>query len=198
MFPLLMWFNPRAVMRYYINQPHPFWTHVSLIALLSLCYMIQLSLFILAIDTIPSDVIFSLKGAKVVFWVYLLLIIVIYVVLQFLSLFIWKVVHYFKGKGSLIETRMALLWTFISFSPLGFFFLLFQFTFRYPSYFIDLFAFVGAVTNIIYGFIVLLKSFAEIHKISMWNILVSFLIVIFFLGLIVRALMIVFPLNAPV
>lgn len=178
--------NPRSAMQFFTNQISLTRLHFILVANLSLFYLFQGGIFIASIDILPPFPYMGLKKVESLFWTYAFLFALIYAVLQFLTLLVWKIAQWFQGSANLKETRLALSWSLLCANPMGFFLLLLQATFNHPTiayhYLIDGLAFAGALFFLIYGLIVCLKALSEVHQFSIWRSIIVYLLTFLSLG----------------
>ena len=177
MLSLLYWFKPRAII-HHLSVDYSKSTHFRVIAALSVIYFIQISIFILSIDRIPSSAFFSFKGLQAIPLLLLLIGLATYTLINMSTLIIWICTKWLKGKGSLPQTRSALLCAAICSTPIGFFCLLFQFTFNRPNLEgiaipINIISFIGLISVLISGLIVMVKVLSRVHKITILRSLFS-------------------------
>ena len=154
--------------------------HFYLLACLAFVYVLQSSLFLLSITELEDAPFSMVKKWEGALLGYLFTFALLYALLQFASLIVWKVSQGFSGRGGLIETRLVLSWWLVCISPIGFLFLLFQFTHNYPEATgvgtLDALGLLGIPTLFLYGGIVLVKGLAEVHQFSLLRALAVSLI----------------------
>ncbi len=175
-----LWINPRATIQKLTVSYSPS-NDVRLILLLSLAYFIQISLFILMVDVIPGSVLISMKGLQAIIWGILVLGIGSYTYASLTSFMMWNIAKWFKGEGSLVNTRTALVCSMFTYLPVGFSILLVYFAYSQkligkPIFLLDIISLIGLPLVFIYSFILMLKMIAEINHFSLWWAFISILL----------------------
>lgn len=164
------WFKPQVAMSRLIQSRSLTRVHFGLIALLSFFYLIHGTLLISSIDTLPPFPFPEGKKIEAFIGLYFLIFTALYTFIQFFILLVWKLANILRGKGNLKETRMAFVWWLIVTAPLGFFWLMFVYTYTHPNApeakIIDGLALVGSLFFLIYGFFAILKCLAKVHQFS--------------------------------
>lgn len=160
--------------------------HFYLLACLAFIYVLQVSLFLLSIKELGDAPFSTIKKWEVALLGYLFAFALLYGLLQFASLMVWKIAQLFSGAGGLNETRVVLSWWLFCLSPMGFLFLLFQYTHNHPEAagvrILDALGLIGIPTLVLFGGGVLVKGLAEVHQFSLLRALaVSLLIALMFL-----------------
>lgn len=177
---LSVWYKPREAIRYHLDR-HPIAFYVFATAGLILIYFIQVCLFFLSIKTMPLHAFISIKGLEVAVLLLLSLAEVVFFGINFSIIAFWMTARQMRGTGSLLHTAVAILWTLISFLPLGFFCLLLQFAFDQKDLgksvaLLKTTSYLGFFGTLTYGFIVLLKTLSEVHRFRLWRSFFSILL----------------------
>lgn len=194
---ILMWFKPRKTIRYLSHYCQSSLSHFGMMAGVVLLYFIQLELFLrVSGEDTPIAKALSLENFPAIGMFFVLLGAWSYIVINTLTLTIWMVAKYLKGKASLPETRLALLWSMVCFIPHNFFAVLLQYTFKrmelgQETLKLEIIFLIAVIVSAIYGFIVMLKTISETHHFSLWRSFCSI-----FLGLPI-ALVILFTIIIP-
>lgn len=185
----MRWFSPKTAIREFLKSSSLNRLHFSIIAFLSTTYVLQVGIFLSSIEELSPSPFSGAKKLKEIVYGLCFTYAFLYGVLQFISLLGWKIAQAFSGKGGLSETRLAISWWLVCTAPLGFLLLIFQFTFKHPEMVgvsvIDAIGFIGVPFFFLYGWVVLLRSVAEVHQFSLWKALSVCLITGFsiFLGI---------------
>lgn len=171
----LMWLKPRQMVRYLDRSPV---IQFFLMVALALLYFIQASLFILSLEKITIAPLLSFKGLCLVFWSMIALGSGLFTAIYLLTFVIWAGTKCFNGQGSLPQTRAAIVWTFATSMPLGFFLLLIHFTIRLPDQvpipiIIRIISYLAFLANLMYGFVILIITISEMHRLRMMRALGS-------------------------
>lgn len=165
------WRNPRQIVHYLQHTPL---LQFRLMAGLTFTYFVQASIFILSLEKITFAPLMSLDGIKLIFWFLLSVGFTSFVVIYASTFVIWVCAKCFNGKGTLPQTRAAIIWTLVSLIPVGFLLLLIYFTFTHPhlgrlSFVMRMACYLGILATLIYGFIVMIKTVSETHRLGLWN-----------------------------
>lgn len=191
--PLLsLWINPRKTIRQATVTYSPR-NDLRLVALLSISYLIQIILFIVMVDAIPSSAFLSQKNIEAIIWILIAMSGFFYAYAYLTSLMIWTISKWFKGSGNLTNTRTALLWSMLSYLPAGFSILLVYFAYNQkligkPIFLLDIISLIGLPIAFIYSFILAFKMIAEIQQFSLWRAFLSLFLCALLQGGIVFAL----------
>ncbi len=166
-----IWYKPREIIRYLQQSPI---SHHWLMLMLCSVYFLQLGTFILSLDKITVAPLLSLDGLKLILLFFALVALRSFVIIYTATFAIWAAAKCFHGRGTLPQTRGAVIWTLISTIPVGFFLLLINFTFNMTDMsslplIVRIVSYAGIFSNLIYGFIVMLKTVAETQRFSLWR-----------------------------
>ena len=172
-----MWYKPREVVRY-LHQSQS--SHFRIIGALAFIYFIQLSTYVLFLEKLTFAPLLSLKGLQLILYVLLFLGIGSFVAINVVTLMIWLGAKCMNGQGTLLDTRAAVIWTFVGLIPIGFFLLLLYFVFRHQNLeqvglVIEIASYLGLLITLVCGFIILLTTISETHRFGLWR---SFLVVV--------------------
>jgi hypothetical protein len=168
-----IWFRPREGMRYLQTT-----SHFLLIFGLALIYFIQISIFVLSLEKSTIAPLFSSTGLKLTILVFLGLGASTFTVIQAFTMTIWSVARRFKGQGTIQQTRAAIIGVLAWFMLIGFFWLIVYFINRQPDVLLILLiikiaSYLGALTALLCGSIILVKTVSEIHNFGFWLSLLS-------------------------
>lgn len=181
------WLRPTPAIRQLLKRPSLNRLHLSIVAFLSITYILQVAIFLSSIEKVSPLPYTNAQKIKAVVYGCCFAYALLYGILQFFSLLGWKIAQLFSGKGGLAETRLVLSWWLVCTSPIGFLFLIFQYTYNHPDVsgvmLIDGVGFIGVPFIFFYGWVVLLKAMAEVHQFSVWKALSVCLLTGFFLSL---------------
>lgn len=161
-----IWHKPKEILRC-LHQSKL--SHHQLILILTLVYFIQIGTFILSLEKITLAPLFTWDGLQLIVGFFVSVGLWSFVLTYLLTLTLWIGAKCFRGAGTLPQTRGAVIWTLISTLPIGFFFLLTYFAFSHPnlgsfSTLLRIVSYLGIFATLIYGFNILIKTLAEIHR----------------------------------
>jgi hypothetical protein len=169
LFPfLIFWIEPRQTINR-LNLSYTILDDLRLVILLSLSYIFQISLFIYINDTIPASVFLSAKGLMGISWTMIALAAGIYTYTNLSALMAWKIAILLGGKGSLVNTRTAMLWSLVSYLPVGFslLFIYFAYTLKLigqPIFLLGPLSLIAFPCLFTYSSILTLRLFSETHR----------------------------------
>lgn len=160
------WYRPRVVVRYLDRSS---WAQMILLALLTLAYFVMASTFILSLDRINLAPLLTIKGLLLIVYSLLTIGFGSFTAIYASTLALWTGARILDGKGSLPETRAAVIWTLAWSIPTGIFLLLIYFTIRNPDHgtvalVIRICSYLGVLVTLIYQTFVLLITLSEVQR----------------------------------
>jgi hypothetical protein len=166
-----IWYKPKEVIRYLHQSPI---SHHWLMLMLSAVYFLLIGTFVLSLDKILAAPLLSLNGLILIPLFFAAVALQSFVIIYVVTFTIWAAAKCFHGKGTLVQTRGAIIWTLISTIPAGFFLLLINFAFNLTDMgsvpiLIRMISYAGVLATLIHGFIVMLKTVAETQRFSLWS-----------------------------
>ncbi|MBA2369947.1 MAG: hypothetical protein H0V82_13165 [Candidatus Protochlamydia sp.] len=179
--PLIsLWINPRKTIQQLTISNSPV-DDFRLIGFISLGYFIQIVMLIFMVKVIPASIFISPKGLQGMGWCFLTLALAFYTYANLTSLMVWNIAKRLNGKASIANTRTTLLWSMLSYLPVGFSFLLIYFAYSQklmgkPIFLLDIISLITFPCLLIYSFILTIKMIAEINQFPLWR---SFLAMLF-------------------
>ncbi len=170
----ILW-KPRAIVRYLNQRPR---SHLIILAILSVFYFAQISIFILSLEKITFAPLLSWNGLKLVVFSFLTVLVGTFTLIQTVTLTIWVCAKSIGGQGTLPETRNALSWALMWMLPLGLFLLLIYFTIRNPEHgrialAIRIASYIGSLAALVYMWIVLCATMSEVNRFSLQRAFLS-------------------------
>lgn len=177
---MTLWISPRKT----IQQLTLSWSlrsDLNQLIILTLGYFLQMTLFALMINVIPMSVFFSQRGLQAQSWGILMLGTGFYTYANLTAYMLGTIVKWFKGSGSIASNRTGVLWSMMSFLPVGLSILLIYFAYSqrlldHPIYLLDIVSVISFPLVFIYSFILTLKIIAEINQFSLWRAFFSILL----------------------
>lgn len=177
---LSLWYSPRATINK-LTDEHSIKKDLTLVLGLSLSLFLQVGLFIYLIDVIPAFEFVNRKAFEAYFWIVIALAGGIYSYANFAAWVIFNFSKRLMGKGSLANTRTAVLWSMVAYIPLGFsihWILLSNNTGLENLTFLNFLPILSLPIIFLYSFTLTLKMISEIHQFRLIDAFISVLLCI--------------------
>jgi hypothetical protein len=173
---LSIWFKPRESARYLQTT-----SHFLLITGLALIYFLQLTTFVLSLDKTTTDPLFTSKGLTLSILVLLALGTWTFTIIQAFTMVIWSVARRFKGHGTIVQTRAAMIGSLAWFMLIGFCWLTVYFINKQPDaglalLIVKIASYLGAFAALIYGVVSLVKTVSNINGFGIWRSIASIIL----------------------
>lgn len=195
-----MWFKPRKGVQYLQEAP---FSQIWIMLGLCILYLIQVGAFLLSIEDYSLSFLLTYKGFLLLVYASLFLGVAAFVVVQASSLSIWLGARCIGGRGTLPQTRAAVVWTFTGSIPIGFFWVLLYCAFRFrdilgkAAAILGAFSYVGVLATVIYMFTLLLITVSETHQMGRLRAFVTIVFGMLIFVLMGYALLQVYKLYPP-